>query len=68
MQLTTTGDLQSLSFLTNPTNWLDLRRFLRATGLGHSTNICYDRQPAVSLHDDTSDSDSPDPNFGVFEP
>jgi ribonuclease HI len=68
MQLSTNGDIQSASFLLSPANWTGLRRFLRATGLGHSASICYDRQPTTSLHDEASDSESPEPDFGVFEP
>jgi hypothetical protein len=68
MQLSTSGDIQSLSFLTSPTNWVGLRRFLRATGLGHSVNISYDHQPAPLLDDGESDSESTEPDFGVFEP
>jgi len=68
MQLSTSGDLQSLSFLTNPANWLGLRNFLRATGLGYSTNISYDKQPIPIQKDEDSDSDSSELDFGVFEP
>jgi ribonuclease HI len=67
LQRSTTGDIQSLTFLTNPANWVGLRNFLRDTGLGHITNISYDRQP-IQLSEDASDSDSPEPDFGVFEP
>jgi len=67
MKLTTSGDLQSLTFLTNPANWLGLRHFLRATGLGHTTDICYDRETTPSEEDQGSDSDSPEPDFGAFE-
>jgi hypothetical protein len=51
MRLSTRGDLESLTFLTNPANWLGLRNFLRATGLGHTTNISHDRQPTPSGED-----------------
>jgi len=67
LQLATTGDIQSPSFLTSPSNWCGLRHFLRATGLGHSTKICYDRQPSAPQDGETSDSDSPEPDFGIFE-
>jgi ribonuclease HI len=68
LQNSTTGDLQSLTFLINPANWVGLRNFLRSTGLGHTTNISYDRQPTQVSEDETSDSDSPEPDFGAFEP
>jgi len=68
MQLSTSGDLESLTFLTNPANGLGLRNFLRATGLGHTINISYDRQPTPLEGDGVSDSDSPEPDFGTFEP
>ena len=68
MKRSTSGDIQSLSFLTSPTNWAGLRHFLRATGLGYSAVICYDKQPTPSQEDEDSDSDSPEPDFGVFEP
>jgi len=68
MRLSTSRDLESLTFLTNPANGLGLRNFLRATGLGHTINISYDRQPTPSEGDGVSDSDSPKPDFGAFEP
>jgi len=68
MQLLTSGDLESLTFLTNPKNWVGIRNFLRGTGLGHTTNITYDRKPAWTSRDEASDSDSPEPDFGAFEP
>ena len=67
-RVSTSGDLQSLTFLTNPANWLGLRNFLQATGLGHTINISYDTQPTPLEGDGASDSDSPEPDFGVFEP
>jgi ribonuclease HI len=67
LQHSTTGDLQSLTFLINPANWVGLRNFLRGTGLGHTTNISYDREPA-QVSDGASGSDSPEPDFGAFEP
>jgi len=68
MQQSTIGDIQSPSFLTNPTNMRSIRRFLRATGLGYSANIRFDEQPTTLQTDESSDSDSPEPDFGVFEP
>jgi len=68
MQLSTVGDIQSLSFLTNPTNMPSIRRFLKATGLGHTANVSFDSQPATTQTGEASDSDSPEPDFGVFEP
>jgi hypothetical protein len=68
MKLSTTGDIESLTFLTNPANWLGLRHFLRVTGLGYTADICYDAE-AIDIQDDEgSDSGSPEPDFGVFEP
>ena len=67
MRLSTTGNLQSLTFLTNPTNWLGLRRFLRGTGLGYTTEICYDRRTTPPEEDEDLDSDSPEPDFDAFE-
>jgi len=68
MQLSTSGDLESLTFLTNPANWLGLQNFLRATELSHTKNISYDRQPTPLEGDGASDSDSPEPDFSPFEP
>ena len=68
IRLLISGDLESLTLLTNPANWLDLRNFLQATELGHTINICYDRQSTSSVEDEALDSDSPEPDFGAFEP
>ena len=68
MQLLTSGDLETLTFLTNPMNWVGIRNFLRGTGLGYTTNITYDKKPACASRDEVSDSDSPEPDFGAFEP
>ena len=68
MQLATCGHLESLTFLTNQANWLGLRNLLRATGLGHTKNISYDRQPTPLEGDGASDSDLPKPDFGHFKP
>jgi len=68
MQQTTTGDIQSLEFLTEPTNSAPLRRFLRATGLGHTKHLRYDRIPSRPNSDDSERSSSPEPDFAVFEP
>jgi len=68
MQLSTVGAIQSLSFLTNPTNMPSIRRFLKATALGHTANVSFDSQPATILTGEASDSDSREPDFGVFEP
>jgi len=67
MKLTNSGDLQYRDFLTKLTNWLGLRHFLQATGLGHTVDIRYGRQTTPSQKDEDSDSDSPEPNFGAFE-
>jgi len=68
MQLSTAGDIQSPSFLTNPTNMPSIQRFLRTTGLGYTPNVRFDNQPTTLQTDESSDSDSPEPDFGVFEP
>jgi len=68
MKLSTSGHLQSLTFLTNPANWLGLRHFLQVTGLSYTAEICYDRLTTPSKEDQGSDSDSPEPDFGAFEP
>jgi ribonuclease HI len=63
----TVGDIQSLDFLTAPENALALRRFLRATGLGHSAHLHLEGDQTTIIHDsDDSDSDSPEPDFGAF--
>jgi ribonuclease HI len=67
MKLSTTGDIESLTFLRNPANWLGLRHFLRATGLGYTADICYDAEATDVQNDEGSDSGSPEPDFGVFE-
>jgi len=36
----TVGDIQNSDFITNPKNFLPLRLFLRATGLGHTKLLC----------------------------
>jgi hypothetical protein len=67
----TIGDIQNSDFITNPKNFLPLRRFLKATGLGHTKLLCFDQ--THTTNDDTSDdnesnhSGSPEPDFGVFE-
>ena len=66
----TTGDIQTASFLTAPRNVKPICRFLRATGLGHSTHLCFDNRSHDSPMNDADDtsSDSPEPEFGAFEP
>jgi ribonuclease HI len=70
LQHSTTGDIQTASFLTTPRNVQPIRRFLRATGLGHSTHLCFDNSSNDSPMNDADDtsSDSPEPDFGAFEP
>jgi len=64
----TVGDIQSLDFLTAPENSLALRRFLRATGLGHSVHLRLEGGYTTIGHDsDDSNSDSPEPDFGAFK-
>jgi len=43
------GDIQTSDFITNPKNFIPLCRFLRATGLEHTKNLYFDRNPAVTL-------------------
>ena len=52
-----------------PANVQPIRRFLRATGLGHSANIRFDTNPDSPTNDaDDTGSDSSEPDFGAFEP
>jgi ribonuclease HI len=63
----TVGDIQSSEFILNPKNQQPLRRFLKATGLGHTDKLCFD-QPSNTMDDVATDhSDSPEPDFGIFE-
>jgi hypothetical protein len=64
-----TGDIQTPGFITAPENFLPLRRFFRMTGLGHTTHLCFEgAADSTRIHADDTDSDSPEPDFGVFEP
>jgi ribonuclease HI len=64
----TTGDIQTVSFITTPTNVQPIRRFLRATGLGHSTQLCFVQNDDSPMNDaDDTSSDSPEPDFDAFE-
>jgi ribonuclease HI len=64
----TTGDIESPEFILDPKNQQPLRRFLKVTGLGHTEKLCF-HQPLDTTNDTVSDhSDSPEPDFGVFEP
>jgi ribonuclease HI len=63
----TAGDIQSPDFLTAPENSLALRRFLRATGLGHSVHLRLGGYTTTTYTTDDSGSDSPEPDFGVFD-
>jgi len=64
----TTGNIQTVRFITIPTNIQLICRFLRATGLGQSTNLRFNANADSPMNDgeDTS-SDSPEPDFGAFE-
>jgi len=55
----TTSNIHILSYITAPQNAPAIRRFLRATGLGHTPHLCINKHhgPATGLDD--SDSDSP---------
>ena len=67
LSATTVGDIQTSEFILNPNNLRPLLRFLKATGLGHTKHLCFDQTPTTD--DNESDhSDSPEPDFGVFEP
>jgi len=67
LQRATTGDIHTPQFITSPENTLPLRKFLRATGLGHSTHLYFvEDQPTTQATED-SGSDSPEPDFGAFE-
>jgi len=64
----TTGDIESLGFLTAPQNTLPLRNFLRKTGLGHSSQLRFDDDHNPKYGSYTSDSASSEPDFDAFEP
>jgi len=64
----TTGDIQSLEFITTPENTNPLCHFLRATGLGHSALIQFDGNHNTQDCTDDSDPDPPKPDFSAFEP
>ena len=68
LRQSTTGDIQSLDFITSPENSPPLCKFLRATGLGRSALICFDKSHNTPYGTDASDSDSHEPDFGAFEP
>jgi len=67
LRLSSTGDNLSLGFITDPKNFKPIREYLRATGLGHSTSLNFDN-PANNDEDRPTDPDSPEPDFGTFEP
>ena len=64
----TTSDIHMSSYITAPQNDLAIQHLLRATGLGHTLHLWLDKHhhPANGL--DESDSHSPEPDFGSFEP
>jgi hypothetical protein len=64
----TTGDIQTLGFITAPQNALPIRQFLRRTGLGHSTHLHFDGDHHMPDSADDTCSASSEPDFGVFEP
>ena len=64
----TTGDIQSLEFITAPENTNPLHHFLQATGLRHSMLIRFDGNYNTPDCTDVSDPDPPEPDFGAFEP
>jgi len=67
LQRVTTGDIHTPQFITSPENALPLRKFLRATGLGHSTHLCFAEDQPTTQGTEYSGSDSPEPDFGTFE-
>jgi len=62
------GDIHSFEFIINPKNLHPLCKFLRETGLGHKKQLCFDRNPFTIDDDEIGHLDSPEPDFGVFEP
>ena len=66
MLASSVGDIQTSDFITNPKNFTPLCQFMRATGLGHTKNLCFDQNPGSS-DNGSDDSGSPEPDFGVFE-
>jgi len=64
----TTGDIQSLEFITAPENTNPLRHFLQATGLSHSALIRFDGNHNTPDCTDVRDADSPELDFVAFEP
>ena len=64
----TTGDIQSLEFITTPENTNPLRHFLQATGLGHSTLIRLDGNHNEPDCTNGSDLDSHELDFSALEP
>jgi len=65
----TTGDIQTASFIIVPKNTQPIRRFLRATSLDHSTRLCFDKADDSTIDGaDNPSSGSPEPDFDAFEP
>ena len=64
-----TGDIQTASFIIPFENTQPICRYLQATGLGHSTCLCFEKDDDSTIDgaNDTS-SRSPEPDFGTFEP
>ena len=67
LQCATTGDLHTPQFITSSENALPLCKFLRATGLGHSTHLRFVGDQPTTQGTEDSSSDSPEPDFGGFE-
>ena len=65
---TTTGDIHTLNFITEPNNLTPLRKFLRMTGLGHTKPLRYKRELSHSDDSTTDNPSSAEPDFGAFEP
>jgi len=67
LQRTTTGDIQTLQFITLPENTLPPRQFLHATGLGYTTHLRFATNEPTPQRSEASGSDSPEADFGGFE-
>jgi len=66
LQHATTADIHTPQFITSPENALLLRKFLCATGLGHSMHLRFTADQPTTQGTEDSGSDSPEPDFGAF--
>ena len=67
LQRATTGDIHTPQFIMSPENGLPLRKFLHATGLGHSMHLRFTEDKPTTQGTEESGSDSREPDFGAFE-